>query len=396
MPPGLVLGIAEKLAQRGRGRRGHAAQQLAAGRRRQVAQGIDRLVGLHGGQEARRLVGIGLAQQLFEVVGLHLLEGVGRLVGAQRRQQLLALVAAEVLEQVGQLAGAQAVQPFVGGLEADLGGPVDRVRRLAEGLDRRPVDDAIRRGQRAPAARPQPAQQRGRRHIGTDQPYATQHLGQVEIGRPDDLHAVHVDQLVVQDVLGQEHLAGAADHVLEVEPGRAQQHLGVRDPIDGRGGDEGQPAPHPDDQSGHGRVGLPVGPAGHDVVEPADLLAGLVGDRPAENAGQGHDGVEHALGRQDAAGAAAALVRRALGRRRDGGEGRGRYGPAICRRGWSQGATSCAAPARRSGRKGRRGARERHPKKAATSTFSIPTPATTSGQPENQQLSRRRRGEVCR
>jgi hypothetical protein len=105
------------------------------------------------------------------------------------------------------------VQPFVGGLEADLGGPVDRIRRLAEGLDGGPVDDPVRGGQRAPPARPQPAQQRGRRHVGTDQPDAAQHLGQVEVGGPDDLHAVDVDQLVVQHVLGQEHLAGAAHHV---------------------------------------------------------------------------------------------------------------------------------------------------------------------------------------
>ena len=77
-------------------------------------------------------------------------------------------------------------------------------------------------------------------------------------------------------------------------------------------GDEGQPAPDPDDQPAHRRVDLAVGPARHDVVEPADLLAGLVAHRPAEEAGQRDDGVEDALGREDAAGAPAALVRRAL------------------------------------------------------------------------------------
>ncbi len=156
---------------------GHAPQHLATDRRRQVAQRVDRLVGLHGGQKARRLVGIGLAQQLLEVVGLHLLERVGGLVGAERGQQLPALVAAEVLQQVGQLAGAQAVQALVGGLEADLAGAaVDApflARRLAEGLDGRPVDHPVGRGQRAPTARPEPAQQRRRRHVGADQPDAT-------------------------------------------------------------------------------------------------------------------------------------------------------------------------------------------------------------------------------
>ena len=219
----------------------------------------------------------------------------------------------------------------MGGLEADLGGPVDRIRRFAEGLDGRPVDDPIGGGERAPPAGPQPAQQRGRRHVGTDQPYAAQHLGQVEIGGPDDLHAVDVDQLVVQDVLGQQHLAGPADHVLQVEPGRAQQHLGVGDPIDGRGGDEGQPAPHPDDQPADGRIGLPVGPSGDDVVEPADLLTGLIGDRPAENAGQRHDGVEHPLGGQNPAGPAPALVRGPFGGVATAGKGEA--GAARRRRG---------------------------------------------------------------
>ena len=64
----------------------------------------------------------------------------------------------------------------------------------------------------------------------------------------------------------------------------------------------------------HGRVGLPVRPTGHDVVEAADLLTGLIGHGPPENARQGHDRVEDALGREDAARAPTALVRRTLGR----------------------------------------------------------------------------------
>ena len=274
-------------------------------------------------EKPRRLDGVGLAQELLQVLGLHLLEGVGGLVGAQRGQQLPALVAPQVLQQVGQLARAQAVQALVRRLEAHLRGR----RRptsggLGEGLDGRPVDDAVRRGARPPPARPQPAQQGGVGHVGPDQPDAAEHLGQVEVGGPDDLDALDVDQLVVEDVLGQQHLAGTADHVAEVEPGRAQEHLGVADPVDGRGGHEGEAAPDPDDQAADGRVRLPVGPAGDDVVQPADLLAGLVGHRPAEDAGQRHDGVEDALGGQDAAGAAAALVRRALRRRADApGEG---------------------------------------------------------------------------
>ena len=86
----------------------------------------------------------------------------------------------------------------------------------------------------------------------------------------------------------------------------------MRDAINGRSGDEGQPPPHLDDQSRHGRVRLPVGPSGHDVLEPAYLLAGLIRHGAPQNSRQGHDGVEDALGGEDAARTPAPLVRRAL------------------------------------------------------------------------------------
>ena len=97
-----------------------------------------------------------------------------------------------------------------------------------------------------------------------------------------------------------------------------RMHLGVADPVDGGGRDEGEPAPDPDDETAHRRVDLPVGPAGHDVVQPADLLAGLVPDGAAQQAGQRHDGVEDAFGREDATRPAAALVRRAFRSRGNG------------------------------------------------------------------------------
>ena len=310
---GLVLLVAEQLAQRQRRHGGDVAQHLAPHGEGQVAQRVDRLVGLHGGQQARRLDRIRLAQQLLEVLGLHLLEGVGRLVRAQRGQQLATLVTPQVLEQVGQLAGAQAVQALVGRLEADVRRrTADVLGRLGEGLNGGPVDDAVGRGRgrhrRGPRRRSSVA-------LDTSAPTSRMrpmHLGQVEVGGPDDLHALDVDELVVEDVFGQEHLAGAPDDVAQVEPGRAEDHLGVADPVDGRGRDEGEPAADPDDQTAHGRVHLAVGPAGHDVVQPADLLAGLVPHRAAEQAGQRHDGVEDPLGREDAPRAAAALVRRAF------------------------------------------------------------------------------------
>ena len=82
----------------------------------------------------------------------------------------------------------------------------------------------------------------------------------------------------------------------------------MADPVNGRGRHEGQAATNPDHQTAHRRVGLSIGPTGNDVIQPADLLAGLVPHRAAEKAGQRHDGVEDTLGREDPARPAPALV----------------------------------------------------------------------------------------
>ena len=261
----------------------------------------------------------------------------------KRREELATLVAAQILEEVGQFARAQSLQAFVRGLEAHLRRRLGLAGRFGEGLDRRPVDDAVRRGTRAPPARSETAQERGVRHVRTHQADATDDLGQVQIGGPDDLDALHVDELVVQHVLGQEHLARATHHVAQVEPARAQQHLGVVDPVDRRGGNEGVTAPHLDDESTDGRVDLPVRPAGHDVFESADLLAPLVAHRSAEKAGQRHDGIEDALRREDAPGPPAPLMRTTPG---DAGTAVEDAGAGRCARRWRRchGAPSCVTP----------------------------------------------------
>ena len=168
----------------------------------------------------------------------------------------------------------------------------------------------VGRGRHLPRA--ETAQERGIGYIGSDEPDAADHLGQVEVGGTNDLDSLDVNQLVVEHVLCQEHLAGAADHITQVESRRAQDHLGMADPVDGGCRHKGETATDSDHQTAHRRVGLPVGPAGDHVVQPADLLTGLVPHRAAEEAGERHDGVEDTLGRQDAAGAAAPLVRGAF------------------------------------------------------------------------------------
>ena len=89
-----------------------------------------------------------------------------------------------------------------------------------------------------------------------------------------------------------------------------------------------------------GRVHLPVRPAGHDVVESADLLSRLVPDGTAEHAGQRDDGVEDALGGENATRPAAALVRGPP--RIAGSAGKKARAVRCARRRWrGHGATSC-------------------------------------------------------
>ena len=185
--------------------------------------------------------------------------------------------------------------------------------RLAERLDGRPVDHPVRRRPHPPAPRPQPAQQRRRADVDADQPHPAEHRRQVEVGGPDDLLAVDVDELVVEHVPAQHDLAGPAGEVPQVEPGRAQDDLGVLDLLDRRRVDERQPAADPDDQPGHRRVRLAVRPAGDDVDERADLVAGLVAHRPADEAGHRDDGLADRGGGQDAFGPVPAGARSAAG-----------------------------------------------------------------------------------
>ena len=61
--------------------------------------------------------------------------------------------------------------------------------------------------------------------------------------------------------------------------------------VDRRRVDERQAPTHPNDQPGHGRVGLITGPTADHVDQPTDLCAALVAHRPSHHAGQRHDGI---------------------------------------------------------------------------------------------------------
>ena len=91
---------------------------------------------------------------------------------------------------------------------------------------------------------------------------------------------------MVEQVVDELDLALPADEVAQVETGRAQQH-----PRAGELGNVGcleerDAAAHPDDEPGDLGVGGIV-PTDHDVLDPADLVAGLVAHDAADETCRG-------------------------------------------------------------------------------------------------------------
>ena len=239
----------------------------------------------------------------------------------QHRQQGLPLRAAQVLEQVGQLGRAQPLE-----------GPVrpaqpQRVPGQAELLDGREVQHPLGGRPAARPARQHPPQERPERHVNADHPVPLPQQGQVEVGGAHHPGAVHVDQLVVEQVLDQQRLALAALVVAQVHVRGGHPDLSARHLREVGRVHEGPAEADLHHDPGHLRVGAAV-PAHHHVDQPADVAAVAVADRGAPQPGDGHQGRGHLTTQQQPTtagqagtatthgrlGHAAASLRRGLGR----------------------------------------------------------------------------------
>ncbi len=182
---------------------------------------------------------------------------------------------------------------------------LDRDRRSSpgcepKGCDGRPVEHAVGRGAVAPAGRAEAAEQALEAHVDAHEAPGQADPGQVEVAGAHHPHAVDVDELAVEDVAAQHHLAGTALEVAQVEARRAQPDLvGLHGGHLGDGQERGA-APDLDHQAGGGRVGAAV-PAGDHVGDAADLVTGLVADGLADDAGERDQGIGHRPVREQAA-----------------------------------------------------------------------------------------------
>ena len=160
----------------------------------------------------------------------------------------------------------------------------------------------------------EPAQQGLQADVHPHEVDGVTHLGQVQVRGPDHLDLVGVHELVIQDVPGQQDLPLAPLEFAQVQAGGAQGDGTAVQPVDGRGVEEGPPAPDAHDHSGDERVGLAAMHLGQQVSYPADLVAGLVDDGSADEPGQRYDVLpelarcDRALGRLDQAAGQCGMV----------------------------------------------------------------------------------------
>ncbi len=119
---------------------------------------------------------------------------------------------------------------------------------------------------------PEPAQQRLDTHVHADEADLIADLGQVQVGRPDHLDLVGIDELMVEDVPGQQHLALAAMELTQVHPGGPQRDRTPVNVADRGGVQVCAPASHPDHDPGDCRIVVAATNAGNHVGEVPHLV----------------------------------------------------------------------------------------------------------------------------
>ena len=193
-------------------------------------------------------------------------------------------------------------------------------------------------GARPPPRRPEPAQQRLEADVDADQPVLVADAREIEVGGADDPDPVDVDELVVDDVAVEDHLAGPALEVAQVEAGGLQRHPLRADLVHVVDRHERAAAPDPHHEPGDRRVRL-APPAHHDVGQAADLGAVAVAHGPAHQAGDRHERVgDGAVGQQALGSVLTPAAERGRSGQRwttshddtsRGGRGRAQAGPAV-------------------------------------------------------------------
>ena len=195
------------------------------------------VVGVHQGQHRGRVaIGQALEHLGHELVVIELGDGLGGLRRVELGEDLAAQARVELLDDVGDVRRMQLAEGLVGN------GQLDGLRGALEQIHVRPRDDVLlkRLAHRARGGdhdalehRVQRAQKTADAHLGAEQAQLVfARRGQLDVVHAHDLHALRVDDLLVHDVAGEQHLVGLQIGEADVGGGHFEIHAIVIEALD--------------------------------------------------------------------------------------------------------------------------------------------------------------------
>ncbi len=194
----------------------------------EVADDVRRIVGIHHLEDVRRP----LAAEVVDDVGLVLVfkggDGERGLRVVEMLEDAGALRGAELLEHVGHIGRVEFVETLVGDREAHMREvAVEQVHVVPrdEVLGEVPADETGDGPGDALERRADTAEDAAHAHLGAQKTQLVGGLGELEVVYTDDLHALRVDDLLVEQVSGEEDLIRL--QVAEAEFGTRNVQLDV-------------------------------------------------------------------------------------------------------------------------------------------------------------------------
>jgi hypothetical protein len=241
-PARRLLLVAEKLADLSRLLHAHEPKEGLGLVVRQVADDVSGVVGVHDLEDVRGPLAVEVLDDVRLQLVLEFRDRLGRLVVVKVFEDLGPLRRRQLLEDVRHVGGVQLVETLVR----------HRQRHAAEvaleEVDVIPRDEVFRdlgpeqlrdgvRG--ALERRSDPTQEAAQSHFGPKQAHLTLRLREFEVVHADDLHALGVDDLLVEQIAVEQDLIGLEVGEAQIGARRVEDH-----PLPVELGDELAPREH--------------------------------------------------------------------------------------------------------------------------------------------------------
>jgi len=205
---GRLLPVAQQRADHSRLVHTHEAQQRLGLVVRQVADDVGRVVRVHLLEDVRRALVAEVVDEVRLVLVLELGDRLGRLHVVEVFEDARTLRGAELLEHVGHVGRVQFVEALVRDREAHVRQvAVEQVHVVPRDqvLGELPAEQAGDRSRGVLHHGVQAAQDAADSHLGAQQAQLVLTLGELEVVHADDLHALGVHDLFVEQVAREQH-----------------------------------------------------------------------------------------------------------------------------------------------------------------------------------------------